>query len=468
MRRGSDPRATTGGARGWRDALAPGLLLLVVVVAFAAREDGGSDDRPDRSISRYPLALPSAKLSDGLTTYPVTSVERTAATANATVVAGGPAARGFVVSDEMPSIGIAAGGGLGSPALSTERVRRELAGYLALGVGHVRADAPWAQIERTPGVYDWSWPDRWIPEAHALGLDVVVTFAYSPPWVTGAAASDKVGPATAEERDAYAAAAAALVRRYPYVTAIEIWNEPNHAGFWAAPDPAAYADVLRRAHAAIKAVAPGVQILGGVLALPPPGEGVMPVPFLEGMYAAGAHGTFDALAVHPYIGNDESIYWESWNAFDGSGSWFGPAPSVLAVLQANEPGKRIWFTETGDTALAATSPATVPKILDKLREYQSAGWGGPIFWYAWRSIDSYSFVDENMSPRPAYAVFRDYIASVFAGAADRTFDARAGADGAYSAALTGLEPGTTYWVRAYASDGSRTRYGGVWRFTTAH
>jgi hypothetical protein len=73
-----------------------------------------------------------------------------------------------------------------------------------------------------------------------------------------------------------------------------------------------------------------------------------------------------------------------------------------------------------------------------------------------------------MSPRPAYSVFRDYVASVFADEADLTFDARAGSGGAYSAALTGLEPGTTYWVRAHASDGGGTRYGGVWRFTTAH
>jgi len=451
--------------------LVVGLLVPVLGILFVTTAGVDPDDRPDpRLLERaaHVLTLPSAELYDGLVTYPVTSTERTTATANATLAGGGPAVRGFTVSDALPSVGIAAGGDLGSPALSPERVQRELAGYLALGVGQIRADAPWAQIERTPGVYDWSWPDRWIPEAHALGLEVVVTFAYSPPWVTNAGGSDKVGPATAEERDAYAAAAAALVQRYPYIAALEIWNEPNHAGFWAAPHAAAYTDLLRRAYGTIKAVSSSVQVLGGVLALPPLGEGVMPVPFLEGMYAAGAHGTFDALAVHPYIGNDESIYWETWNAFDGSGSWFGPAPSVLAVLHANEPGKRVWFTETGDTALAATSTATVPKILDKLREFQAAGWGGPIFWYAWRSIDSYSFVDANMSPRPAYSVFRDYLASVFADEADLTFDARAGSGGAYSAALTGLEPGTSYWVRAYASDRGGTRYGGVWRFTTAH
>jgi hypothetical protein len=264
--------------------LVVGLLVPALGILFAATADVDPDDRPDPHLlerAAHVLTLPSAELYDGLVTYPVTSTERTTATANATLAGGEPAVRGFTVSDALPSIGTAAGGDLGSPALSPERVRHELAGYLALGVGQIRADAPWAQIERTPGVYDWSWPDRWIPEAHALGLEVVVTFAYSPPWVTGAGGSDKVGPATAEERDAYAAAAAALVQRYPYLAALEIWNEPNHAGFWAAPDAAAYADLLRRAHGAIKAVSSTVQVLGGVLALPPPGEGVMPVPGLR-------------------------------------------------------------------------------------------------------------------------------------------------------------------------------------------
>jgi hypothetical protein len=136
-----------------------------------------------------------------------------------------------------------------------------------------------------------------------------------------------------------------------------------------------------------------------------------PNKFLLQMYAAGAKGKFDVLSTHPYIANNEGIYWEWWNSFDGSGSWFGPCPSVKCTLQQNDPGIPIWFTETGDTQLATTSTATVPKILDKLRAYQSAGWGGHIFWYSYRSIDSYSLVDSTWAHRPAWDVFKNYVAT---------------------------------------------------------
>ena len=446
-------RRTTRGAvlrrRGARRNARGGFAALLAVAALTLAAAADANVVVERPV----LSAPA-----------VTSVGATTATGAAAVSGGGPAERGFLLTESVPAVGVAAGGELGSPALSPERVQRELDDYLALGVGHVRADAPWAQIEPAPGVYDWSWPDRWIPYAHELGLDVIVTLAYSPRWVTGAEAGDKVGPKSAEERDAYAAAAAELVRRYPYVRALEIWNEPNHAGFWAAPDPGGYADLLRRAYVAVKAAAPGVEVLGGALAEPPFGEGIAPTAFLEGMYAAGAHGSFDALSVHPYVGNGESIPWETPAA---TGSWFGPAPSVLATLHANEPGKRVWSTETGDTALATTAPATVGRILDTLRGYQTAGWGGPISWYAWRSLDAYSLTDESLGPRPAYLAFRQHVAAAFAAEADLDFPAATCGIGEFWAPLTGLEPGRTYWARAYARDRHGTVYGGVRRFTTA-
>ena len=46
----------------------------------------------------------------------------------------------------------------------------------------------------------------------------------------------------------------ATLRRYPEVRAVEVWNEPNLARFWAPrPDPERYAMLLRAAFAGVRA-----------------------------------------------------------------------------------------------------------------------------------------------------------------------------------------------------------------------
>jgi hypothetical protein len=117
----------------------------------------------------------------------------------------------------------------------------------------------------------------------------------------------------------------------------EVWNEPNDPRFWQpAPDPSAYAALLVAASAAIHAADPGATVLGGSILY---GD----TAFLEGMYAAGARGSFDGLAIHPY-----AEVRAPWDTGDRYHSFLGTIDGLRAVMVAHgDGGKGLWLTEVG-------------------------------------------------------------------------------------------------------------------------
>ena len=152
---------------------------------------------------------------------------------------------------------------------------------------------------------------------------------------------------------------AAVVRRYPLAVAIEVWNEPNLAGFWLpGPDPGRYTELLRLARDAVKAVDPSMPVLGGSLApilndaQDGPAYGVGP--FLRKMYADGARSLMDGLAFHIYPQGQPAR-----------------AAQTLAAVRALSDGLPLWVTEFGasttagysDQAQAATLSAGVSRLL---------------------------------------------------------------------------------------------------------
>jgi hypothetical protein len=96
------------------------------------------------------------------------------------------------------------------------------------------------------------------------------------------------------------------VRRRP-IRAWQIWNEPHLRAYWpTGPDPAAYAAMLRVVGGAVKRADPGAEVVAGAISQSSLG---MPVAaFLRGMYDAGARGSFDSLAIHPYAPAADQVY----------------------------------------------------------------------------------------------------------------------------------------------------------------
>ena len=175
----------------------------------------------------------------------------------------------------------------------------------------VRTELPWAVFEPNgPGQIDagaQAFTDRLMKDAAAAGIRVIATVDFSPCWASAAPAallaSCVAGQGSAAngwppvDPSAYAHFVSYVAQRYgPELAAIEIWNEPDQSNeqYFGGPNKAErYTALLRAAYPAIKAADPAVAVLGGSFV----GSNGN---FLRALYAAGAKGYYDGLAVHFY------------------------------------------------------------------------------------------------------------------------------------------------------------------------
>jgi hypothetical protein len=179
------------------------------------------------------------------------------------------------------------------------------------------------------------------------GTKVILDVVNAPRWETG---SSNVHAPPADPAD-YAAFIGVLAQRWAgRVTAYEIWNEEDQSRWWTgAPDPAAYARLLKAAYPAVKAADPSATVvLGGMTG--------NDYPFLQGVYEAGAKGSFDVVGVHtdtacnilsPYLflrGEDGRMIPDSFLAYR----------EVHATMLANGDEKPIWMTESSWRTTSAT------------------------------------------------------------------------------------------------------------------
>jgi hypothetical protein len=200
------------------------------------------------------------------------------------------------------------------------------------GARWAREDIHWWRIERAPNTWDWSFTDSAIRELLSRGIQIVGVLGHPPGWVTPYGGDDPAGVSFyPPDPGQFAAFTYAVVKRYGrYIHHWEVWNEPDNPLFWKpAPDPNAYAGLLLRASAAIRRAAPDAHVLIG---------GVNPfnTDFLRTVAEAGAWGSFDILAIHPYVDPATPEAGNIVAAADGA--------RALASQLGQKP---IWVTEVG-------------------------------------------------------------------------------------------------------------------------
>jgi hypothetical protein len=128
-----------------------------------------------------------------------------------------------------------------------------------LGIRAVRVTVPWHEGETRLALSDRTPVDRMILATWGPRLRIVLS-VYGP-------AAD--APQTDAERNDYCTFVASLLRRYPGVNDVVIWNEPNSSRFWRpqfAQDgtsvaPASYEALLARCYDVLHFVRPGVNVI---------------------------------------------------------------------------------------------------------------------------------------------------------------------------------------------------------------
>ena len=200
--------------------------------------------------------------------------------------------------------------GQSAPALANAAARA--------GANAFRFSINWHNVEPSRDSWDGRWWDRYTRIHNALvtrGVRPVLTLGGVPPWARTAAGrycgvrrGCEYPPAHWADGE-WTEFVRAVVRRLPYTTAVEPWNEPNLRAFYKpAPNPERWAQIVRATHAGVQEANPGVTVLAGGLAPAVTRKydlfghlDIMPLrEFLERAYAAAPSiaGRMDGISFH--------------------------------------------------------------------------------------------------------------------------------------------------------------------------
>ena len=229
--------------------------------------------------------------------------------------------------------------------------------FAAAGLRLVRNDLSWDQIEREPGQYDFSGPDRVVAALERRDIRILFVLDYGNPlYGPPRAVVDDAG------REAFAAFAAAAAQRYGGRGHLwEIWNEPNI--FWSAPlggaDPAEYARLVAATVPALRAADPHGAILVGSISYIL--DSLLGDSFLQGLIAQHVLPLADGLTVHFYRpGPPESVAADVGHIRD----LLGAAGQVIPV----------WSGEWGWSTYDPTAPSTGLNYLPAVTPQRQASW----------------------------------------------------------------------------------------------
>jgi hypothetical protein len=269
-------------------------------------------------------------------------------------------------------------------------------GYMAANhIGYFRGAISWLGVEYSPGHYNFAPYDRLITDLARHHMQFLAGILETPPWLSTnpklAAQGYMYPPANPNDLAAFAAL---CVQRYgprgtlwrmnpsvPYypVRAWQIWNEPDLAEYWQpAPDPVAYAHVLRAAYKAIKRVDRRATVVTGGM---PFTSVASQTSFLVRLYRGGARGAFDALALHPY-----------------SSTAIGAIQRLLAgrkvMNRFGDRRKQLWATEwawaggppSPYTVNAGAQSRIVSSFLKLVQRYRARLRISELMYYGWRDI----------------------------------------------------------------------------------
>lgn len=283
----------------------------------------------------------------------------------------------------VPAGGYGFGDGAQTLWLGSADINRELDAVAKTTASWLRVLIPWTQIETAKGQYNWGQTDMVINAATGRGLKVLGVIAFSPDWARPGGSYFTAPPDNAAD---YADFSKAVVNRYGgRVSSWQLWNEPNLPLFFGfTPHNAPrYTDLVKAAYPAIKSVQPNsTVVLAGLSRLP--GDESPPA-FMEKMYAAGAKGSFDAAAAHPYV-------FPSGLAANPENG-FSDLAAIHDVMAANgDGGKRIWITELGaptsEGGDGVSQQEQAKQITDVLSAVAATSYSGPAFIYSIRDTDT--------------------------------------------------------------------------------
>lgn len=279
-----------------------------------------------------------------------------------------------------------------------------------LGVGIVRVDFPWNDIEKQQGVFNYARYDQIVDLLTKNDIEILAVVGYSPNW---AARAWNMPP---DNLDYFYRCALNLVNRYKgKIKYWECWNEPDSKTYFALQDGMrTYTKLLKKFYKAIKGVDSDALVLhGGVTT--------------NGFYAIkdiiknGGTYSFDIANIHPFVGPErEQFKTEMRNKI----------VALRKLLWESGKMPRIWVTEIGCPGVSKTDSSktwwegyaqTEEEQAEFLREaipyLKDIEGVEKVFWAFFKdnenhfrnAVDNFGLVRKDGRSKAAYKVYQEII-----------------------------------------------------------
>jgi len=273
------------------------------------------------------------------------------------------------------------------------------------GVGFVRVDFPWSDIEPEKGRFDFEKSDRIVSILSKHGIRILAMLHYNAAW----AGEWNEAPSESD----FLIYAEAVVDRYKdRIRYWEIWNEPDSDIYWKPQDEMkSYVSLLKAVYPVIKKVDPTSKVVLGGLSQNIPISA-------RRVYKNGGKDFFDVMNIHPFIDpllpNPLELLRSEYRG-------------VRRIMNLNGDGEKpVWFTEigcpgTGDTTRKnwwkGRNPTEAEQAWWVEALYrESLTWEGVerVFWAFFRDtpdhfkngIDQFGLVRLDFSKKPAYEAYQ--------------------------------------------------------------
>ena len=244
----------------------------------------------------------------------------------------------------------------------------------AAGIESVRVNWAWQDVQRGPGIYDFTRLDNIARVAEKYGVGIL-PILLDPP-----------------ERDHFLLNdwqryVKAAVSHFPNFPNWEVWNEENLGSF----PVQKYLDFLSITYRAIKRINPKVGVVLGGLAH-------ADTDYLRALYRLGGGQFFDVVSIHIYSDPEYGILPVSVQA-----------ERIRAVMKDyGDLNKPIWLTEIGWATDQPDTAAFLQQVYSGLLPVQA------IYWYNFRDLktgtadpeDNYGLLRTDFSPKLAYEALR--------------------------------------------------------------
>jgi hypothetical protein len=290
-----------------------------------------------------------------------------------------------------------------------EKVEKSAKLMREAGVGFVRMDFLWYDLEPEQDKFDFEWYDKIVDALCANEIKILALLHYNPRW------RQDVPWNAPPDFDHYEKYACAVVEHFKdRVKYWEIWNEPDEKTYWDPQDDMkTYAQLLKRVYPAIKKVDPTCTVvMGGV-------SSTITVS-LKRIYRNGGKDYFDIVNIHPFV---DPLVPNAINIVRGI--YNGTRKEMEKYGDAD---KRIWFTEIGSPGVKnptqengwwnGMSPTEEQQAAWVREIYtQCLNWEGvdKVFWAFFRDtndhfksgVDYFGLIREDFTQKPAYMTYKE-------------------------------------------------------------